>query len=221
VIQVPCRTSSTRGRYSPSRVSCFLLFLMLSACGSQGDSEQEGPSAPPPGLLQNPDFALREDGRTIARPWSFSQHSGERSYDYRVDEGVLSIQRIGSEPWALMAQRLPNDTMEGLVGKTLEFSVDVTADLTDAYGDPMTPTGPQVNVWTHSGDPNPHRRAMAGVTLAITARSPVGLGPGSHPWQRHVIRFQVPENVSRIEVSLNMTMGGELRARQPSLIIVD
>jgi hypothetical protein len=190
-----------------------IVLLALTGCGSSGEEQHSE------NLLEYTGFDTHEGTDTLLRPWSFSQHAGEQSYRYTVEGGVLRIQRIGDEPWGMVSQRITQEKLEGLEGTTMEFSVDISADLTEDFGEPMFPTGPSVQIWAHSGEENLHLRAMAGTRLVLSERSE--LGPGTHDWQRHTVRFRVPEHLARLEVNVAMTLGGEIRVRDPHLAVVD
>lgn len=189
-----------------------VVLLALYGCGSSNEEPHSE------NLLEYPGFDTHEGSDTLLRPWSFSQHAGEQSYRYTVEDGVLRIQRVGDEPWGMVSQRIAREKAEDLEGMIMEFSVDISAELTEDFGEPMFPTGPSVQIWAHSGEENLHLRAMAGTRLVLTERSE--LGPGTHDWQRHTVRFRVPEHLARLEVNVAMTLGGEIRVRDPRLVIV-
>lgn len=199
----------------PRIAGFLLLMLILPGCSPKVDD------VPPGGLLENPGFEDHEGSGIVARPWSFSQHAGDTSYRVRVEEGVLRIERIGNEPWGQITQQLSPEDVAAHTGAIMEFSVDISADLTDEFGEPMSPTGPSVGIWGYADDTPPHLRGMLGSSLLLSERSPIDLGPGTHDWQRHVIRFQVPDNATRLEVAVAMTLGGEIRVRDPHLAVVD
>jgi len=59
------------------------------------------PPAPAPGDNLLVGVAFERDPETAAPlpPWVASQHSGEPSYEFVVNDGVLTIRRIATQPW--------------------------------------------------------------------------------------------------------------------------
>src|SRR5690606_12635684 len=137
-----------------------LASLLLVACNNDGDDdvavnppdngtpqppEPEAPYEPPPaGLLKN--AALVSDSRGLPMEWSFQQHANHSSYTLMAAEGVVTIARIGDEPWGILRQAFGAQEVEPLLGKTLEFSADISGEFTDEYGEPMEPPGLTVRV---------------------------------------------------------------------------
>lgn len=181
---------------------------LLTGCGS----------APvDPGLLKAPRFA-DESGR-LARPWRFAHHASTDSYRLELRDGIASIDRVGHEPWALLAQPIPPETLPSLAGRRLAFSMDVRARLeNDTFGPPLKPTALTVQTWLRpgSGSSSP-LNAMLGPRQAETQRLALPSAAHIPDWERYTLEFTVPENVSRMEVAVMMTSGGRLELRNPSL----
>lgn len=194
-----------------------LIFSALAACApsSAPENASDGRQAPVgPGLLLDPAFE-RIEGQHPDGLWALTQHAGPISYKVEADAGVARIERIGGEPWGYFAQALRDDA---LAGQWLEFSADLRAELNDSHGEPMQPTGLAVLVRGRlPGDP-----PMLGMRILHASEADFGLDPGKHPWRRHAYRFQVPEALAlEIKVAVQLTHGGWIDVRSPSLVAVD
>ena len=187
---------------------------LLQGCGS-GDSSfgEEEAQAYDPGLIQEPDFAA--GGEILVRPWTFSQHAGETSYEYEIDGESLWIRRVGVEPWGRLSQRIPAYELEGV--EALMFSLELRGALTDEWGDAFEPTGPGISIWGYEG---PSRQSLLGPSLLVRERVELEPGDVTSQWERHEVCVELPGQVTRLEVSVVMSLGGELGVRRPSLLPV-
>lgn len=175
----------------------------LLAGGCQRD--QDG------GLVLNPAFERNVDGRIES--WSFIQHTGEPSYRFETEGETLVIERVGRERWGQAIQTLP---AAGLVGRTLEFSAEVSGRLSDQSGAPSSPTGVGVRI---SGM-RPGMPAALGVAILSTLPGKPAIGVGDHDWTDQRVVFEVPEAATEIQLSLRLTLDGTLRVRNPRLLDV-
>lgn len=182
--------------------------------------QPEAPYEPPPsGLLENGDFAV--DNRGVPVGWSFQQHANTSSFTIAVDDGVVKIVRIGTEPWGVLRQSFRRGAVEPLLGKTLEFSAEIAGEFNEEYGEPMEPPGLTVRVrGVRAGSP-----AMLGVSTLLTASETLDTTSGYLPWRRYTLRFALPDadKVRGVDFDLGilMTMGGEMRVRGASLQVVE
>jgi hypothetical protein len=128
---------------------------------------------------------------------------------------VARIERIGGEPWGHFAQVLQDDS---LAGQWLEFSVELRAELDDSHGPPMQATGPTVLIRGRL----PTDPTFLGLRILHAQDADPALEPGIHPWRRHALRFEVPKAVAlEITVAVQLTHGGWIELRNPSLVAVD
>lgn len=196
-------------------ITIMLAGSLLSACSPAADTTYK---APDPGLVGNPRFEVREDGKRIATPWLASQHTGVLSFEYTSADEVLTIKRIDEQVWGHLSQRVDGAQLQG---KTLEFSAELSGTLDKSYGEPLGPTG--LGVIVH-GRPADFPRSMPGRSILTTQYSEPALTEGTHEWQRHSIRFEVPPveqaNSIELELFIGLTLGGTLKARGPSLRVV-
>lgn len=210
---------SGQGRSALTRLVGVLLGAMfLVGCGSGSSSSVEARAAAyDPGLIQEPQFG-DEQGRLL-RPWSFSQHAGDPSYEYRIDMGTMTIRRIDVEPWGKLGQRISLEELEP--GETLEFEVEMLPELSEEYGEPMVPTGLEVNVRGYAGNADLPRSPMMGSARLLSERLPVERVESHPEWAVYTLQFDLPEGATRLEVAVVMSMGGALHLRRPSLRVVD
>jgi hypothetical protein len=202
-----------------------LITLLLASCGDAPAPHSASTSAEPvmaetaaepvaPGLLLDPRFEIAGDAQSL-RHWTLSQHAGASSYEYDVEDGVLSLRRIGVEPWGIIQQQLDANDW---AGKTMEFSADLAAELDDSYGAPFDATGLSVSALGFG----PGDLPMMGKRILLAATQEPGLDLGEHGWKRHRLRFTLPEATEvDLRLSVQLTYGGELKMRSPSLVIVE
>ncbi len=185
--------------------------LLLAACNGDGYD---------PGLVRAPDFA-GESGR-LARPWQFAHHASSDSYTLTLRDGIAAIERVGHEPWARLSQEIDKEALSTIAGSRVAFSVDIRAHLDDSgYGRPIEPTGLMVRVWQEAGGGATLFNAMVGSSRSKIERLELAADARIPEWQRHVLEVQLPQDVSRLEVSAILSTGGRLELRNPSLRAVE
>lgn len=190
------------------------LVVLLSGCNSSdGALDENEVLHDGPGLIQTPDFGA--GGEYLLRPWSFSQHAGETSYEYEIEGATLWIRRIGVEPWGKLGQRIPAYEVED--ASALKFVVETRASLTEEWGEAFEPTGPGISIWGYS---ETTERSIMGPQLLVNERVSLEPGQSSQGWERQVVCVEMPEAVTRLEVWVVMSLGGELAIRRPGLYAV-
>ena len=181
-----------------------LMALLLAACGKldsgKGDCEYAGGN-----LLDDPEFlTLMEPMRS--RGWHYSQHAGDESFQYSAGNGVLFFERVGSESWGLLAQRVEHGELEG---KRVAFSAELKLDLKVpddrhgfGYGGGLSLLAKKNNrvVLSSSLEHEPHM--------------------GVHDWQSVRIVADLPEGISYLRVGFLHQAGGSFQVRNPALYAV-
>lgn len=172
--------------------------------------------APAPGYIKSASFT-GDDNNTLT-DWRLLQHSSNKSYQASVADEVIALTRTGTEPWGKISQRFSKKELIPLVGKRLEFSVEVKGDFTDEYGEPVEPPSIAVKVkGITKGAP-----AMMGSSTLLYQSEPIFETLGVAPWRRYAVQFDVPAaeqaRVVDIELAITMTTGGTLWARGPALV---
>lgn len=199
----------------------FALGLAVDCDGAEASpsttSVIDAPSKPGRNYLLNPQFSDVDPVSGEPTNWSLSAHATTGSYQMSARDGVLSLRRVGPEVWGLVSQNVPT---AGLEGKTVEFSVDVKASLTNEYGDePFDKTDLQVVLRGVRAGSN----ALFGKADLVIEQGP-GMDIGERDWHRRSLRFRVPaaNEATHLEliVSMQLTRGGDLWFRDPSLKVV-
>ncbi len=186
--------------------------LALPLVGCQPDTDVAG-TPDDANLLSDPAFTVDKTGPDAI--WRLSQHAGPRSYEWAVDDGVLSVTRIGPEPWGQATQSIP---AADLVGRTLVFSAELSGNLALDSADTVERTGIGVRVRGTS----PDVPAVLGPSaIQLSATGAPALPPGELDWSEQRVAFRVPEGAEEVEVAIRLGTGGTLRARNPRLLLQD
>lgn len=165
-------------------------------------------------LLPADAFETDERGQ-LAGGWRSAQHSSDASYEFSTQNGELSIRRTGDEPWGQVTLQLDP---RPLAGQELEFSVEVAGDFRfDHEGLSLGPPGIEVIAEGRSAD---LRQRMMGSQTLLSESQSWDVAEGAYDWTPLALRFVVPETASRLRVAVTMTLGGELRVRNPRLVPV-
>lgn len=192
-----------------------LLVLMLTAllAGCQATATDSPSTAQCVGgenLLANPDFGASAAAAGLS-PWGGSQHAGEPSFRTSADNGVLTIEKIATQPWYRLAQ-VPQ--ARALRGEALVFraeiklaldSVNVTHSFTHGGG-------LQVLVW---GDPDP---VMGGDRLIFDSTLEHEPRLGITDWVQVSIPFTVSPTATRMSVGFVHQANGSMQVRNPELL---
>ncbi|MDB2644092.1 hypothetical protein N9Y37_06550 [Luminiphilus sp.] len=154
-----------------------------------------------PELIVDPLFSTLTDA---GGAWKYRQHAGARSFSVAAQDGVLTFERVGTEPWGLFQQSI---TDERLRGATIRFTADLRGD--------VSPTV------SHGFE------AKAGLFLQIAKYSNAFMGDqspknGQWDWQTFSVTKTVPVGANSIQVGFIHQAGeGAIEARNPSLVLVD
>ena len=170
---------------------CFPLGVMAdSACKVKG-----------PEYLQDTDFALEAES-SRSKHWTGVQHAGEKSYATTFDDGVLTIDKIGTQPWHIFRQRL--DPAE-LAGKLMAFSAELKLDLSesDRAGIDRTGGGMHMTIRSRSG-------------RSLKAVYPHEPHLGSSDWFPVQLVVRIPRNVAIVELGFRHEAEGSFQVRKPS-----
>lgn len=111
-----------------------LALLLGTETLSAADSDQADGCEESDNLLLDPAFLMSGD---MSRIWRYSQHTGEKSFSYSSDEGILQLERISEQPWMILKQRISNPRLSGA---RVRFSAKLKGDL---------PTEPPIHGFEH------------------------------------------------------------------------
>lgn len=175
--------------------------LLLTGCGTGGTDGTHCEYASD-NLLQDPGFTnLMEPLHSGA--WRYSQHAGDKSFEYSARDGVLTFEKVGSESWGLLTQRVDTEELDG---KRVEYSAELKLDLDDpieahgfGYGGGLSLLAKTNNrvVLDSSLDHEPHM--------------------GVHDWQEVRVVIDLPKGISSLRVGFLHQAGGKYQVRNPSL----
>lgn len=176
------------------------IVLGVSACGpAPGDDVcvlQEG------NYLQDTDFAL-EAQSSRSKHWTGIQHTGEKSFAVAIADGILSIEKVGSQPWFLYRQRLP---AQNLAGERVAFSASVrlVGRAAEAGGRVGEAGGLKLS-------------AMSAGKAELRTEQRLAAGIPAQQWQLLRIIADVPRYTDTLELSFFHESDGVLEVRAPAL----
>lgn len=154
--------------------------------------------------IQDADFAL-EAADVRSRYWTRVQHAGDKSFEASIAEGVLTIDKIGVEPWYYFRQFVD---AEDLQGKTLAFTAEMELDLTEPairHGFGVDGGGLYVLV----------RSSSRKILLKSELENEPRIGKTDWVPMQHV--FKVHPRAKTIEVAFVHMADGSMRVRNPLL----
>lgn len=190
-------------------MTIFAGLLVMAAAGAYPQDKPDAAATTDTNLLTDPGFATLGQGNQ--RHWVMTQHAGEQSYQVSAEDGVMILERIASESWGQVYQRL--DAMP-LRGKILEFRAEVRGEFlrTGEAAGSHTGIGYQIKGL------RPGLPRVLGAAILITRYAEPGLMPEDREWTTQTIRFEVPDNATSLEVSLMLGRWGKLYTRKPRLV---
>lgn len=154
-----------------------------------------------PELIIDPAFLTINDASS---QWRYRQHTGKKSFSVTTEEGVLTIKRVGSEPWAIFRQTIEDERLKGATIRfTADLQGDVSSDVTHLFG------------------------AKAGLFLQIGQYPDAYMGDqdpsnGQWDWQTYSVTKTIPEAVNVVKVGFIHQAGeGAIEARNPSLVLLE
>ncbi len=160
-------------------------------------------------LIEDPDFATISAGPI--RHWVLVQHAGGKSYAVTAENGVMTLERTGSEPWGLVSQRL--DAVP-LRGKTLEFSADVRG----RFPHPEDATGSPTAIGIQVKGLKPGMPRGLGAAVLVAQHAEPGLIQENSDWVRQKVRFDIPDTATFLALNIMLSQWGQLDAAKPSLV---
>ncbi|MCR9185129.1 MAG: hypothetical protein NXH81_07025 [Halieaceae bacterium] len=191
-----------------------LLSALLAACQAGAPVPQA--SAPAvsacdmsENLLGNPGFASEGESGS-RRPWSGSQHAGEPSFTTQVDDGVLTIEKIATQPWFKFSQA---PRARPLRGEQLLFQAELklALDTHEVIHGFKRGGGAQILIW---GDPDP---VMGGDRLMLESTLEHEPHLGQTDWFTVRIPVSVPATATRMNVGFVHQANGVMQVRNPGL----
>lgn len=195
------RSSLNMGVPLPLQVGLLLIVLLLVSCGRQVDSLPC--AATGENFLQDADFSL-EAADPRSRHWSASQHAGEPSFETEIAGGVLTITKIGTQPWFILKQRIKDKRLGGSI---VVYSADVKLDLREPKRAHYFGYGGGLSLVARSGDGRVLVRSILEHEPSI----------GTFDWQSVRVLVELPESTRTVEAGFLHQADGTLSVRNPSL----
>ncbi|MEH6611326.1 MAG: hypothetical protein V7696_18285 [Halioglobus sp.] len=159
-------------------------------------------------LLQDPIFVERNSAGHL-KYWKSSQHAGEPSFEVVIDDGELTINKTGTQPWFYFRQ---NVAAKKLAGKKMAL----TAELKLNMQHPPTRSenfvrGNGLNIAARS----------QGRKLLLRSIMDHEIRSGKTDWYPVQVVFKVPGNSSTVDVGFAHQADGTFQVRNPSFQLVD
>ena len=198
----PFRTarSASTSQLSLWSRTCFALLTVFLGAIAPAHGQQ---CRPPLNLLEETDFV----GAGGAGLWMARQHARSGSYALAVDDGVLSITKVGKEPWYTLTQTVAKG---GLSGRTVRYEADLKLNITD----PTPAHGFPYEAGLFFGARNRQKRYLI---RSVAEHEP---DSGDADWQRIVLEFEIPAKVSELEAGFFHQAGGPSEALMASAVAV-
>ena len=189
------------------RLLAALAFAMWS-CGSLAASEfcerVEG------NFLKDPTFSQRNSGGVL-QYWGSTQHAGEPSFDLDFDNGELTINKIGTQPWFYFRQ---NVAAQELVGKMLALTAELKLDLRPPEKPQAIKVGGGIMIVARSSSSQGRK---------LLLRSVLDHQPslGKADWHPVQVVVQIPADTDVVDVGFLHQADGTMQVRNPSFQLVD
>ena len=173
--------------------------ILLSAC--EDSSGTTGCTSISDNYIQDANFALEQEDRK-SKHWTATQHTGEPSFEVLIADGVVTIEKTGTQPWMVYRQKLQNSEF---AGARMVYSAQIKLDVTPAARVPGR-SGAGLNVVMRSGNNR------------ILLRSSLDHEPhmGKTDWTGVELVFDVPADTSTIELGFLHQAEGTVQLRNPS-----
>ena len=186
-------------------LSLYMGASLIGCASNQGESSVAGSTCTvSDNLLQAPDFGFNDEGKRV---WSSAQHSSTPSFVSGFENGVLTIEQKGTEPWFMVRQQVRFPDMQG---STLRFSAETKGDIS---------VEPKLHGFEHKAGLHYSFRGVGRGSPTFTAdQTP---NTGQWDWQEMSVEFEVPESATSLRVGFLHQGGGTLQARNPVLVRVD
>jgi hypothetical protein len=200
--------STTGGEFMQARLVLAAATFIMISCGNNTDSNfcelMDG------NYLQDPGFNQRTSAGRL-QFWGGRQHAGEDSFDLTFDDGELTIDKIGTQPW--MSFRQTVEATE-LAGKKLAMNAELKLDLQQPRDSHPTVVGGGLKIAARAGG-SKGRKLLLRSNLDHQPRL------GKTDWYPVQVVVQLPENTSTVEVGFLHQADGTLQIRNPSFQLVD
>lgn len=154
-----------------------------------------------PELVQDRTFAEEAASRT-SKHWTGVQHAGEHSYQLDIADGVLTIEKTGTQPWYIFRQRIdPEDVQD----RKMRLAAELKLDLEPATENTAAEAGAGL-----------YLKAISRSGKRYTAVFPHEPHQGVSDWVPVEVIVALPWNLARIDVGFTHRGEGSFQVRNPS-----
>ena len=137
------------------------------------------------------------------RGWQYAQHTGDISFTASAEGEVLTIERIGPEPWMLMYQIIKDPR---LAGSRILFEAELRGD---------APSEPELHGFEHKA--GLYLKADGLRTLIAEHE------PNKDTWDWTSVSYEevLSANVRSLRAGFSHQSGGSISARNAKLVVLD
>jgi hypothetical protein len=160
-----------------------------------------------PNLIADATFET-SNSTEVRNAWSAIEHSTPGSFAVSSEDGTLTIEKVGEEPWFIYRQRIK---AKDFAGKTVRFSAQLKFD-TDA---PSEEGKVQHGAGMFFEVRNRSRRKVMG---SIMDHEP---NYGKTDWVPVTLEFKLPGNVLDVAPGFIHQANGSLQIKAPSLVAIE
>lgn len=159
-------------------------------------------------LLKNPEFAGSPDRLLI--DWNSTQHGNIPSFIVSAEEGVVTVDRNGPEPWYNLEQFID---LKQYAGHRMLYQADLKLSLnSENWPHAFEPRGGlQVLIWGKT--PTPVRVTR----LLVNSSAEHSPNLGETDWFKAQTYFIVPDSPERSMIGLVHKANGSISAKNPAL----
>jgi hypothetical protein len=203
------RYATRTGAGAWARVSPGLVLLagLLALAPLASAGQLPSQCQPAENLLRDSEFAT-VGGNGGPRVWSGKRHAKSGSFETRAEDGILTIAKIGPEPWFYYTQKVK--TAE-LGGKTVRYTAQLKLDTTE----PVPPHSFNYESGLYLTADNLGRRTIFRSLAEQTPRF------GQSDWFEASLEFQLPDSAATLAVGFLHQAGGSFQVERPTLVIVN
>ena len=205
----PSRVATRTGAGARTPVSPWPMLLAGLLALALPASSEESPSQcqPEENLLRDSEFAT-VGGTGGPRVWSGKQHAKSGSFETSAEDGVLTIAKIGPEPWFYYTQKVKPAEVGG---KTVRYTAQLKLDTAEAV--PAHSFNYESGLYLTAD--NVGRRT---IFRSLAEQTP---NFGRTDWFEASLEFQLPDSAATLAVGFLHQAGGSFQVKRPTVVIVN
>ena len=180
-------------------VLCFVVGLLGCASTKTTVDGSSGLS----GCIESENLLANMPFQSDLQGWQYAQHTGDISFKVSAESEVLTIERIGPEPWMLMYQIVKD---KRLAGSRILFEAELRGD---------APSEPEIHGFEHKA--GLYLKADGLRTLIAEHE------PNKDTWDWTSVSYEevLSANVRSLRAGFAHQSGGSISARNAKLVVLD